>query len=59
MHKVVVWIQEVLIPTLGAPGLFIVAFLDSSFLSVPEINDFLVVTSCAAHPRRAPGSTSP
>ena len=26
---------------LGGPGLFIVAFLDSSFLSLPEINDLL------------------
>ena len=54
MHKVFVWVQEVLIPFLGAPGLFIAAFLDSSFLSIPEINDFLMVTSCAAHPARAP-----
>jgi membrane protein YqaA with SNARE-associated domain len=54
MHKVFVWVQEVLIPFLGAPGIFIAAFLDSSFLSIPEINDFLMVTSCAAHPRRAP-----
>src|SRR2546422_8534762 len=29
--------------TLGAPGLFVVAFLDSSFLSLPEIADILVV----------------
>jgi membrane protein YqaA with SNARE-associated domain len=28
---------------LGAPGLFIVAFLDSSFLSLPEVADLLVV----------------
>ncbi len=28
---------------LGAPGLFVVAFLDSSFLSLPEIADLLVV----------------
>jgi membrane protein YqaA with SNARE-associated domain len=27
-----------------------VAFLDSSFLSLPEINDLIVVTSSAAHP---------
>ena len=54
MHRVFVWVQEVLIPFLGAPGLFVAAFLDSSFLSIPEINDFLMVTSCAAHPARAP-----
>jgi membrane protein YqaA with SNARE-associated domain len=53
MHKLFVWVQEVLIPFLGAPGIFIAAFLDSSFLSIPEINDFLMVTSCAAHPERA------
>jgi membrane protein YqaA with SNARE-associated domain len=54
MHKVFVWVQEVLVPFLGAPGIFIAAFLDSSFLSIPEVNDFLMVTSCAAHPERAP-----
>ena len=29
--------------SLGAPGLFLVAFLDSSFLSLPEIADLLVI----------------
>ena len=53
MHHVVVWIQTVLIPTLGPFGLFVVAFFDSSFLSVPEINDVLVVTSSAGHPATA------
>jgi membrane protein YqaA with SNARE-associated domain len=28
---------------MGAPGLFVVAFLDSSFLSLPEINDLLLI----------------
>jgi membrane protein YqaA with SNARE-associated domain len=50
MHKVVIWIQTVLIPLLGPFGIFVAAFLDSSFLSLPEINDFLVVTSSAARP---------
>jgi membrane protein YqaA with SNARE-associated domain len=31
----------------------IIAFFDSSFLSIPEVNDILVVTSSAAHPSRA------
>jgi membrane protein YqaA with SNARE-associated domain len=53
MHKVVLWIQTVLVPALGPPGIFVVAFLDSSFISVPEINDILVVTSSSAHPERA------
>ena len=29
--------------TLGGPGLFFIAVADSSFLSVPEGNDFLIV----------------
>ncbi len=45
MVKVLIWIQTVLVPFLGAPGVFVVAFLDSSFLSLPEITDLLVVTS--------------
>ena len=47
MAKIVLWIQNVLLPTLGPSGLFVVAFFDSSFLSLPEINDILVVTSCS------------
>jgi membrane protein YqaA with SNARE-associated domain len=50
MHRALTWIHGVLIPTLGPVGLFAVAFLDSSFLSLPEINDFLVVTGAATHP---------
>ena len=33
----------------GAPGLFVVAFLDSSFLSLPEVNDILVVWMVIQH----------
>lgn len=51
MHDVVTWIQTVLIPAIGPAGLFVVAFLDSSFLSIPEINDILVVSSSAFNPR--------
>jgi membrane protein YqaA with SNARE-associated domain len=36
----------------GGPGLFLVAFLDSSFLSLPEINDFLVVWMVTQHKER-------
>jgi membrane protein YqaA with SNARE-associated domain len=53
MEKVVLWIQNVLLPTLGPAGLFVVAFFDSSFLSLPEINDILVVTSSSLNPRSA------
>ena len=38
--------------TLGGPGLFIIGFLDSSFLSFPEVNDILVVTMVMEHPHR-------
>jgi membrane protein YqaA with SNARE-associated domain len=38
---------------LGAPGLFLVAFLDSSILSLPEIADLLVVYMVTHHRHRA------
>lgn len=53
MHAVVRWVQEVLVPFLGPAGLFVVAFFDSSFLSLPEINDILVVTAAASNPASA------
>lgn len=34
---------------LGGPGLFIIAFLDSSFVSLPQINDLLVVLMVVRH----------
>jgi membrane protein YqaA with SNARE-associated domain len=36
------WIQGFAL-AIGGPGLFIIAFLDSSFVSLPQINDILVV----------------
>lgn len=36
----------------GAPGLFVVAFLDSSFLSLPEINDLLIIWMVTQHKER-------
>ena len=36
----------------GAPGLFLIAFLDSSFLSLPEIADILVVYMVTLHKSR-------
>src|SRR5688572_26899318 len=53
MHGFVLWLQEVLVPLLGPAGMAIVAFFDSSFLSIPEVNDIFVVTSSAAEPGRA------
>ncbi len=42
MSRLVSW-AETFAASLGGPGLFVVAFLDSSFISLPEINDVLVV----------------
>ncbi len=36
----------------GGPGLFAIAFLDSSFLSLPEINDLLIVSFVMQHKER-------
>jgi len=43
MKRLLAWAQGLAI-ALGGPGLFFVAFLDASFLSMPEINDILVVS---------------
>lgn len=53
MAKLLTWIQTALIPAMGPWGLFVVAFLDSSVLSLPEVNDLLVVAGSAAQPRLA------
>jgi membrane protein YqaA with SNARE-associated domain len=51
MSRFVDWLRTVAL-TLGAPGLFIVGFLDSSFLSLPEINDLLVIWMVTQHKSR-------
>ena len=48
MSRIVSWVQAFAL-TIGGPGLFLVAFLDSSFLSLPEINDLLVVMLVIQH----------
>lgn len=52
MHSLAVWIETVLVPFLGPPGLFIAALLDA-FLFLPEINDILVISWSAARPQTA------
>jgi membrane protein YqaA with SNARE-associated domain len=42
MAKIISWVQAFAL-SIGGPGLFLIAFLDSSFLSLPEINDILVI----------------
>jgi membrane protein YqaA with SNARE-associated domain len=39
---------------LGAPGLFLISFLDSSILSFPIINDLLLIELSIQHPLRMP-----
>jgi membrane protein YqaA with SNARE-associated domain len=39
---------------LGAPGLFLISFLDSSVLTFPVINDLLLVELAIQHPARMP-----
>src|SRR5712691_4748759 len=38
--------------TMGAPGILLVAFVDSSILSLPEIADLLVIWMVTARPAR-------
>ena len=39
---------------LGAPGLFLISFLDSSVLTFPVINDLLLIELAIQHPARMP-----
>lgn len=49
MSRIVSAIQQ-FAQSLGAPGLVLVAFLDSSFLSLPQVNDLLIVMMVADRP---------
>jgi membrane protein YqaA with SNARE-associated domain len=51
MRRLIAWIQAFAIG-IGGPGLFLIGFLDSSVLSLPEINDILVVSMVMQHPER-------
>ena len=53
MRRLLAWIQG-FAESLGGSGLFIIAFLDSSFLSFPEVNDILIVLLTTQHPHRMP-----
>ncbi len=57
MHgKLSGWKQKIVAfaGTLGAPGLFLISFLDSSVLTFPVINDLLLVELSIQHPARMP-----
>jgi LPXTG-motif cell wall-anchored protein len=51
MQRVLAWVQG-FAESLGGPGLFILAFLDSSFLSFPQVVDILVVLLTVQHKER-------
>jgi membrane protein YqaA with SNARE-associated domain len=51
MKRVIVWAKGVAL-AFGGPGLFLIAFIDASFLSLPEINDILVVWLVTQHKGR-------
>ena len=54
--KLSTWKQKIaaFAGTLGAPGLFLISFLDSSVLTFPVINDLLLIELCIQHPARMP-----
>ena len=51
MSRLLAWVQGLAV-ALGGPGLCLIAFLDSSFLSFPEVTDVLIVVLVAKHPER-------
>src|SRR6476659_8263602 len=51
MSRLVAWIKGFAL-ALGGPGLFIIGYLDSSFLSFPELNDLLLMGMVIEHKRR-------
>jgi membrane protein YqaA with SNARE-associated domain len=51
MQRLVSWVQGFAL-SLGGPGLFVIAFLDSSFLSLPEVCDLLIVWMTVRHKER-------
>jgi membrane protein YqaA with SNARE-associated domain len=49
MRDLLTWFLE-FARAIGGPGLFLVAFLDSSILSLPEINDLLIIWMVTRNP---------
>src|SRR5262245_36251568 len=53
MHRLAGWLDSTaqwLVNDFGLLGLVVVAFFDSSFLSLPEVNDILVITMSMRRP---------
>jgi membrane protein YqaA with SNARE-associated domain len=53
MSRLAAWFQSFAL-SIGGPGIFVIAFLDSSFLSLPQINDLLIIWMVVQHPARMP-----
>jgi membrane protein YqaA with SNARE-associated domain len=51
MSRLLAWVQGAG-EALGGPGLFLLAFLDSSFLSFPNVVDLLVIADVTRHEAR-------
>ena len=51
MRRLLAWRQG-FAESLGGPGLFVIAYLDSSFLSFPEVCDALIVLLTVQHRER-------
>lgn len=51
MSRVVAWLKG-FTDVWGGPGLLVIGFLDSSFISLPEINDLLLMGMVIEHPYR-------
>jgi membrane protein YqaA with SNARE-associated domain len=51
MKRLLDWVQGFAL-ALGGPGLFVIAFFDSSLLSFPEVVDLLIVWLTIQHPHR-------
>ena len=49
LETVEAWARE-----LGGVGLFVIALLDSSFLSFPQVNDLLIIVLSTKYPERMP-----
>jgi membrane protein YqaA with SNARE-associated domain len=56
LFQLTTWKQKIagFVGTLGAPGLFLISFLDSSVLTFPVINDLLLIKLSIEHPARMP-----
>ncbi|MFN8060074.1 MAG: VTT domain-containing protein [Vicinamibacterales bacterium] len=49
MSRLIQWVETIAL-SIGGPGIFLVAFLDSSVLSLPEINDLLLIAAVIKQP---------